>query len=306
MFVEPIVCFLETREVIRLNMLNKILQNLYNIKIIYNFYNLIKGRSPLFIEPYSPYPRWENGHKELNILFKNNTSKFKKVLKDINLLKKDFISIDYNNNKVNEPRWENGWFPALDGMSLYYYIFAKKPETYIEIGSGHSTRFARKAINMTSQHTNLISIDPLPRVGINDICDLVIRESLETTNLKKFAELKENDIVFFDGSHRAFMNSDVTVFFLEVIPLLKPGVIIGIHDIFLPYDYHLKWKNRHYNEQYLLACYLLSNENYFEILFSCSYIHNNKDLLSSIDEIFTAIGTDLKERHPACIWLKKK
>ena len=287
-------------------MIRKIAERLYNNKYVYILYNLLKGRFPLFIEPYFAYPRWKNGHKEINSLFEDNTLKFKKALKGIRLLKKDFISIEYKNNKVNEPRWVNGFFPALDGMSLYFFISSYKPENYIEIGSGHSTRFARKAININSQQTKLTSIDPFPRVGIDNICDLVIRESLEKTNLKKFAELKENDIVFIDGSHRAFMNSDVTVFFLEVIPLLKPGVIVGIHDIFLPFDYHLKWKNKHYNEQYLLACYLLSNKNYFEILFSSSYIHNNKDLLSSIDEVFTSIGTDLKERHPGCIWLKKK
>ena len=48
-------------------------------------------------------------------------------------------------------------------------------------------------------------------------------------------------MVFFDGSHRTFMNSDATVFFLEVLPTLPAGTLVGIHDIYLPDDYPADW-----------------------------------------------------------------
>ena len=63
------------------------------------------------------------------------------------------------------------------------------------------------------------------------------RIALERADLSVFEELSEGDIVFLDGSHRTFMNSDATVFFLEVLPALPAGVLVGVHDIFLPYDY---------------------------------------------------------------------
>ena len=106
-------------------MIREISERLYNNKYVYILFNLIKGRFPLFIEPYFVYPRWKNGHKEINSLFEDNTLKFKKALKGIRLLKKDFISIEYKNIKVNEPRWVNGFFPALEGMSLYFFISSK-------------------------------------------------------------------------------------------------------------------------------------------------------------------------------------
>jgi len=39
-----------------------------------------------------------------------------------------------------------------------------------------------------------------------------------------------------DGSHRAFQNSDATVFFLETPSPAQGGVTVHIHDMFLPFD----------------------------------------------------------------------
>ncbi len=114
--------------------------------------------------------------------------------------------------------------------------------------------------------TRIVSIDPQPRSEIDALCDEVRRHSLEQCNLDIFGGLGKNDIVFADSSHRAFMNSDVTVFFCEILPALASGVVAGIHDIFLPYDYPEAWVGRHYFEQYLLACYLLAGTRLFDIL----------------------------------------
>jgi hypothetical protein len=77
-------------------------------------------------------------------------------------------------------------------------------------------------------------LDPEPRAQIDALCDTSIRRRLEDCDLSMFDQLEAGDILFFDGSHRVFTNSDVTVFFLELMPRLKPGVIVHIHDIFLP------------------------------------------------------------------------
>jgi hypothetical protein len=67
------------------------------------------------------------------------------------------------------------------------------------------------------------------------------------------------------------MNSDVTVFFLDVLPRIPPGVIIGVHDIFIPDDYPAEWASRYYNEQYVLATYLLGARKKIRILFGAYY-----------------------------------
>jgi hypothetical protein len=166
----------------------------------------------------------------------------------------------------------NPFFSALDAISLYGLLGSREPALYFEVGSGNSTKFARRAVSDLHLKTKIISLDPSPRAEIDTLCDRVIRQPLEDVDIALFDELQAGDILFVDNSHRVFQNSDVTVFFLEVLPRLKPGVIVHIHDIFLPFDYPRAWVNRHYSEQYLLATYLLAEYRKLDILLPLAYI----------------------------------
>ena len=137
---------------------------------------------------------------------------------------------------------------------------------YVEIGSGNSTKFVARAIADHRLDAEIISIDPEPRAEIDALCDQVLRSPLEHCDLGVFDTLGAGDIVFADNSHQSFMNSDVTVFFCEILPRLARGVIVGIHDIFLPDDYPADWAGRYYSEQYLLACYLLAETRRFDVV----------------------------------------
>ena len=148
----------------------------------------------------------------------------------------------------------------LDAVCLSGLVTKLNPRLYVEVGSGNSTKYVRRAISDHGLRTRVISIDPHPRAVIDQLCDEVICNKLEDCDLKVFADLGPEDVVFIDNSHRSFQNSDVTVFFAEVLPILKSGCHYGIHDIFLPYDYPGSWLSRFYNEQYLLMAYLLGGE----------------------------------------------
>ncbi|MGU3329398.1 class I SAM-dependent methyltransferase [Methylobacterium mesophilicum] len=193
------------------------------------------------------------------------------------------LALDFVDGSI-DPYWRNGWFPPIDGLSLAAILVRQNPAIFLEIGSGNSTKFARKAISANNLRTKIISIDPHPRVDVDQICDKVIREGLEQSDLAIFSDLRAGDVVFMDSSHRSFMNSDVTVFFLEILPRLPSGVIYGLHDIFLPNDYANEWRGRFYNEQYLLASYLLGGADNDSILFPARYAAENlpfrQDLLS--------------------------
>ncbi|HNA64026.1 MAG TPA: hypothetical protein PKZ51_04845, partial [Saprospiraceae bacterium] len=82
------------------------------------------------------------------------------------------------------------------------------------------------------------------------MADKIIRHPLENIDFDVVSALNENDILFVDNSHRILPNSDSMVFFLEVLPKLKKGVIVHLHDIYLPYDYPQFMCNRFYSEQY--------------------------------------------------------
>ncbi len=179
-----------------------------------------------------------------------------------------------------KPAWFGGAIAAFDSLALYAMIFKYKPKLYLEIGSGMTTCFARQAIVDAKIDTRIMSIDPEPRAAIDAICDEVVREPLEQCDVSIFQKLEAGDILFFDGSHRTFMNSDVTVFFLDILPQIKPGVLIHLHDICLPYDYHEFFKTWYWSEQYMLAVYMMAAMERLDPILPTFYICNSPDFES--------------------------
>lgn len=167
------------------------------------------------------------------------------------------IAYQFDAANLPEPAWCGVPYCAFDAAALYTIIGETKPKLYLEIGSGVTTAFAYRSIRDHGLKTRIVSIDPEPRAAIDSICDEVVRAGLETCDLAIFDKLEAGDILFFDGSHRSYMNSDVTVFMLEILPRLKPGVIIHVHDIALPWDYPEWAVPWYWNEQYILAAYII-------------------------------------------------
>jgi hypothetical protein len=203
--------------------------------------------------------------------------------------------------RTQEPHWINDWLPAFDAFSIYCYLALRNPAIYLEIGSGTSTKFARQAISDHGLRTRIISIDPHPRSEIDALCDEVIRSPLEESPLERFAELVSGDILFFDGSHRSFQNSDATVFFTEIVPTIRAGVLAGVHDIFLPDDYPVAWLPRFYSEQYLLACWLLAGDA-LRIELAIWYSSKNPAVLSTLDDLWNAPNLTGANIHGGIFW----
>lgn len=184
------------------------------------------------------------------------------------------------------PYWENTWFPPFDAAALYGLIAELAPRRYVEVGSGHSTRFARRAITDLNLATRIVSIDPHPHTTIDLVCDEVVRTRMEDVPRDFWEEIGPDDLLFVDNSHRSFPNSDVTVFFTEVLPALKPGTVWGLHDIFLPSDYPAEWRDRFYNEQYLLMTYLLGGAGEDEILLPVQWVQGEPALHGILDRLW--------------------
>ena len=182
------------------------------------------------------------------------------------------VPMDFSEDRLPAPAWRGVPFSPFDGLALYTMIKRHRPVRYLEIGSGISTCFAYKAITDCGLSTTITSIDPEPRTAIDGICDRVIRDGLETAELAIFDELEAGDILFLDGSHRVFMNSDVTVFFIDILPRLKPGVVVHIHDISLPWDYNEMFSSWYWSEQYMLAVYLIASADKVEVLLPTTWI----------------------------------
>lgn len=204
---------------------------------------------------------------------------------------------------ARQPFWCNDWIPGLDAGLLYAMTAFRQPRIYLEIGSGNSTKFVHRAIADRGLSTRIVSIDPQPRAEIEDLCHVVHRHGLEETDLSAFDGLGPNDIIFFDGSHRCIQNSDVTVFFLEVLPNLPKGILVGIHDIFLPNDYPSAWQDRMYTEQYMLAAWLLGTNDPTHIEFAGMWASDHKGFQEAIERIFTFDISRRIQRHAGAFWI---
>jgi Methyltransferase domain len=173
----------------------------------------------------------------------------------------------------NEPYWGNDYFSWDDARFAFAFVATHEPSKIVEIGSGHSTRFFRKAINAFSTGTRIISIDPSPRANVDSVADIVITKSLLEVSLEQFDTLESGDLLFHDGSHITLNGTDTVCLFLEVLPRLKPGVVVHIHDIHLPYEYSSSFDGRGYSEQYMLASALLFSKEW-EVLAPIRYLHS--------------------------------
>ncbi|HNT21166.1 MAG TPA: class I SAM-dependent methyltransferase [Saprospiraceae bacterium] len=204
--------------------------------------------------------------------------------------------------------WRNHYFPGLDLIGLYALVREIKPGRILEIGSGNSTAVMRQAIQDEGLDTRIHSIDPHPRKDISRLADEVHTHTLESLEtMAVFDSLGPGDILFFDGSHLALPNSDVTVFFLEVLPRVPPGVYIQIHDIYLPFDYPPDMVLRGYNEQYLLAMALLSAPASFDPVFPAWWVSRQPDFIQLTDRlIWDPLLEKGIEKHGGSFWFKKR
>jgi hypothetical protein len=240
------------------------------------------GRHIVLDYPIHPRPRFgheQPPHPQMDAIIRAGTDRYRARLEAIVAMQPWLLKIPVEDTgDLTAPFWRNPWLPGLDAAALYTFVASEKPTTYLEVGSGTSTKFTRQAISDHGLSTRIVSIDPQPRAEIDAICDEVIRSPLEDADLSVFEGLVAGDVVFIDNSHRVFTNSDACVVFLEVLPRLAPGVLVEIHDIYLPDDYPAGWNDRFYTEQYVLAGYLLGGSQTFETELPNWFITTNPDL----------------------------
>ncbi|MBP8247755.1 MAG: class I SAM-dependent methyltransferase [Phenylobacterium sp.] len=258
--------------------------------------------------PYTATVRYGSGrpsHPELAAQIGAGRERYAAFLDELGEIQGDLAQIPLGGNYEDPtPFWLNSWFPALDAMALTQMLRRYNPQRFVEIGSGLSTKFARRAVQTYGLRTKLASIDPQPRSEVDGLCDRVIRQPLERVDLTLFSALEAGDILFLDSSHRSFQGSDVTVFFLEILPRLKPGVIVHIHDIYLPDDYLSGHLWRLWNEQYLLATALLFGGDRFEVLFPCWFIGHDPALSAQAKALLQKGPLSRLDLYGASFWMR--
>lgn len=256
-------------------------------------------------------PRYGHGkppHQMLYSIIDQNRKEYQENLEFFLQFTDRFQSIKETSVEIDPDRiaWNNGFLPGLDVIGIYGLISRYKPQNYLEIGSGNSTKVARKAITENKLATKITSIDPFPRANIDHLADTVIREPFENIKDNRYIVemLNENDILFIDNSHRVFPNSDATICFLELLPYLKKGVIVHIHDIYLPYDYPQDMCDRFYNEQYVLAAFVLADPKKYKPILPNFFISEDAELAGLIAPVWEHPNLKNVERHGGSFWIR--
>ena len=170
-------------------------------------------------------------------------------------------------NEIERTDFKNDYFDGFDAAVYYSLIRHLKPRRVIEIGSGYSTRFAYKALSRNAGGGKLTCIEPYPEERLNGLRlnVEVLQKRVEDVEVEFFSQLEANDILFIDSSHTVKFGSDVCYEFLELLPAIRPGVWIHVHDIFFPHDYPAEWilkRRLALNEQYLLEAFLSFNASF--------------------------------------------
>lgn len=228
----------------------------------------------------------------------------------------------YKNEYDNLPGYEEvlrknfgEGFGPVECCILHAVIRHFKPRVIVEIGSGISTIFSANALSVNKKNTGIDSkvfcIELCPRQALNKIrysCPIpidIITKPVQDINIDFFQILGEGDVLFIDSSHIVKLNSDVNYLYLEVLPTLKKGVIIHIHDIAFPYpcpdpDYWVFRKHQFWTEAALVQAFLMYN-SVFKMLLCSSFLHYKMpEVLSSVFSRY-----DYKKHLPASLWLQK-
>jgi hypothetical protein len=160
----------------------------------------------------------------------------------------------------------NGFFSPGDALAWFGMLRLRRPPRVIEIGSGWSSAVLLDAIDATPGWTpEVIFVEPNPE----RLQELVREEDdaelyplpVQDAPRSLFDSLEPGDVLFIDSTHVARVGSDVNLLLLDVVPRLRPGVLVHVHDIFYPFEYRAHWvyEGRAWNEAYVLRALLVNN-----------------------------------------------
>jgi len=204
--------------------------------------------------------------------------------------------------------FDNPFFGCHDASVLFCILLEFRPRRVVEVGCGYSSCLI---LDTNEQFFNgsldITLIDP----ALDNLRNLFgdrgpgtarqIGDRLQDAPFEVFERLEENDILFIDSSHVSKTGSDVNYYLFEILPILKPGALVHIHDILYPFEYLEDWvlkDKRSWNEAYALHAFLEYNSA-FEIVYWNNFVsHRLRDDLAALMPLCL-------ENEGGSIWLRR-
>lgn len=205
-------------------------------------------------------------------------------------------------------RLDNGFFEHGDADLWFRMLCHHKPRRIVEVGCGHSTKVAMLAIEQLERdepgyHCDHVCIDPYPAPWLAGLGIELVQSPIEQCDEALFGKLESGDILFIDTSHIIRPQGDVLTIYLRLLPRLAPGVIVHIHDIFLPRDYPAEWVHEQqyfWNEQYLLEAFLSHNRDWQVMLATNMMMHEQPELMAGASPFLDC------QRPPRSLYMRRR
>ena len=198
---------------------------------------------------------------------------------------------------------KNGFYHTPDAEIYAAMILDLEPDQIVEIGSGFSTRVARRSIRYGGLKTRLRVIDPQSRADIREDADEIIRNRVELVDPASL-RLTDRSVLFIDSSHICRMKGDVPFLYCKVLPSLPKGAVVHIHDIYIPYEYPWIYGQWLWNEQYMLFC-TMANSSKFEVLLTTHWL--SRQHTNVMRETISPAVLPEKNQHCGCsFWIRAR
>lgn len=207
-------------------------------------------------------------------------------------------------------------YTPVDAMTLYMMIRDLKPKRYIEVGSGLSTYYCSLAAEKNAAEgspVEITCIEPFPFEKLYSINGVsVTAKMVQDVEPEFFDRLESGDVLFIDSSHALKIDSDVSYLLLEIVPLLKSGVYVHVHDIPFPYNFPYPsqfWifdqpEPMFWNEAMVLQAFLAFNSE-FEIALSAPLLrHSDEEFLKTNVPIYQTVAEN--PNAFSSIWIRRK
>lgn len=270
-----------------MKMIKKILKSLPYANIIRNYFRNVTGHY------YSPLPSIKDIETRKKSIYDKNALEgidlnYKEQVVKLRFFSKMYEEVPfYHDSKKNRFRIENDSFSYDDAPILHYMMRLLNPSRIIEIGSGSSSAcmmdtndlYMEGKVKFTFIDVNLNTLKGM--LQEDDYGKVTLLEKgVQDVDFSIFKELEENDILFVDSSHVMKVGSDVHTILFDILPRLKKGVHIHLHDVRYPFQYlEEDLKQRiFWNEAYILRAFLQYNES-FKISFWLNYLLNSQPSL---------------------------
>lgn len=252
---------------------------------------------------YTPYPYYAPADFEvapypaIETLFNECRPRFSEFIGEMARLEAAMLATKEGENPLD---WTVRFIPPLDGAAIYTGISLFRPNQIIEVGSGTSTHFMMRAVADQGLSTAMTCIDPRPRTEISALPVTFKRRVLREEDTELAQTLDAGDIVFIDSSHILQQGIDCDILMSRIFPVLRKGVIVHLHDIFLPYAYPPAWQPYCYNEQQALIPWLITR--YFDPIFASHYAY--RDMAGELKAALPNLRV-VTPRNGGSIWLRK-